>query len=155
MDLEAVPGVGEKTAAALAELADPDGALREGDVATLSRAPGISEGRAARITRAAIRHEHGEDGDFLATSRAREVYRDALSLLQDRTVTDYAARQLETLYPSTADSRIEEVRTFATGVWRPPTPKRAPAPGSRSPKSASNSSTTPRGWPNSPGGTRP
>jgi DNA mismatch repair protein MutS2 len=113
MDLTSIPGVGEKTAAALAELDDPETALAAGDVATLSRAPGISEGRAARIARGAIRDQHGDPGGFAATPRARELHREALSLLQERTVTDYAARRLETLYPSGVESRIEEVRAFA------------------------------------------
>jgi len=112
MDLEAIPGVGSKTAERLRELDDPAGALETGDVAAIARAPGISEGRAARIARAAVRRRHGDDGAFLATDRAREVYRSALSLLQDRAVTDYAERRLETLYPSSTESRIEEVRAF-------------------------------------------
>jgi dsDNA-specific endonuclease/ATPase MutS2 len=110
MDLESVPGVGAKTAAALAELDDPERALETGDVATLSSAPGISEGRAARIARAAIQRRHGDHGDFLATDRATELYEQALSLLQARTVTDDAAARLRTLYPSATESRIAEVR---------------------------------------------
>jgi dsDNA-specific endonuclease/ATPase MutS2 len=113
MDLESVSGVGSKTADALTELDDPERALREGDVAELARAPGISEGRAARIARAAIRDDHDDPGGFLATDRARELYRDALDLLQDRTVTDYAAKRLETIYPSSVPGRIEGVREFA------------------------------------------
>jgi len=113
MDLESVSGVGEKTAAALSELDDPEGALRTGDVATLAQAPGISEGRAARIARAAIRDEHDDPGGWAATSRAREIYRDALGLLQERTVTDYAAKRLETIYPSSVPERIETVRERA------------------------------------------
>ncbi|MFB6122088.1 MAG: endonuclease MutS2 [Haloferacaceae archaeon] len=113
MELTAIPGVGEKTAAALSDLDDAERALREGDVAALARAPGVSEGRAAAIARAAIRREHGDDGDFLATDRAREIYRDVLSLLQARTVTDYAASRLETFFPTASASRIEEVRAFA------------------------------------------
>ena len=123
MDLQSVPGVGEKTAAALAELDDPERALRDGDVAALARAPGISEGRAAAIARGAIRKRHADDGGFLATDRAREVYDDALSLLQERTVTDYAARRVETFFPTAAASRIEEVRAFvADAVERDPDP---------------------------------
>jgi len=113
MDVREVPGVGEKTADRLAELDDPEAALEAGDVAAIARAPGISDGRAARIARAAVRHRHGDDGEFLGTDRARELYRDALDLLQERAVTDYAARRLETLYPSTSESRIAEVREFA------------------------------------------
>jgi len=113
MDFEAIPGVGEKTATRLADLDDPERALREGDVAAIARAPGISEGRAARIARGAIRAEHDDPGGFLGTDRTRELYRDALALLQDRTVTDYGARRLETLYPSAVRSRIDEVRAFA------------------------------------------
>ena len=113
MDLESVPGVGEKTAAALETLENPERALREGDVATLSRAPGVSPGRAARIARGVVRQRHDDPGGFTATDRARDIHRELLSLLQERAVTDYAARRLETLYPSTVDSRIEEVRAFA------------------------------------------
>ncbi|QFU82054.1 MutS-related protein [Natronorubrum aibiense] len=113
MDLESIPGVGEKTARALAALDDPERALRTGDVATIASAPGISQGRAARIARGAIRLEHDDPGGFLATDRAREVYRDVLALLKSRTVTDYAAQRLETIYPSPRRSRIEEVQAFA------------------------------------------
>ncbi|WP_440990324.1 MutS-related protein [Haloarchaeobius baliensis] len=112
MELSAIPGVGAKTADALAELDDPEAALRAGDVATLARAPGVSEGRAARIARAAIRTEHDDPGGFLATDRAREVYRAMLEELQARTVTDYGAKRMETFYPSAAESRIAEVREF-------------------------------------------
>jgi len=113
MDLTAIPGVGEKTAASLAELDDPAAAIENGDVAAVARAPGISQGRAARIVRAAIRKRHDDEGAFLATPRAREVYRDVLELLEVRTVTDYAAARLETLYPSASDSRIAEVRQLS------------------------------------------
>ncbi|MFW5963240.1 MAG: helix-hairpin-helix domain-containing protein, partial [Natronomonas sp.] len=123
-ELETIPGVGAKTAERLAELDDPEAALAAGDVATLARAPGISDGRAARIARAAIRDRHGDDGDFLATARAREIYDDALGLLQERAVTHYAEKRLETLYPSASESRIEEVRAFAReAVEREPTPE--------------------------------
>ncbi|WP_254272709.1 helix-hairpin-helix domain-containing protein [Haloarcula marina] len=128
MELESVPGVGAKTAAALRELDDPERALSEGDVATLARAPGISEGRAARIARGAIRADHDDPGGFAATPRAREIFRDALGLLQERTVTDYAAKRLETLYPSGVQSRIEEVRAFAErAMARDPDPAVAEA----------------------------
>ncbi|WP_181685269.1 helix-hairpin-helix domain-containing protein [Halorhabdus salina] len=110
MDLRAIPGVGEKTAERLAELEDPADAIEAGDVARVARAPGIGEGRAARIIRAAIRRRHDDEGKFLATTRAQEVYREILGLLEDRTVTDYAAARLQTLYPSASESRIEEVR---------------------------------------------
>jgi len=121
MELSAIPGVGEKTAAALSELDDPERALQEGDVATIARAPGLSQGRAARIARAAIRETHDDPGGFLATDRAREVYDSLLDLLQARAVTDYAAQRLETFYPSTAASRIEEVQAFSrTAMERDP-----------------------------------
>ena len=113
MDIETIPGVGEKTAAALSELDDPERALRDGDVAALARAPGISDGRAARIARAAIRREHGDPGGFAATPRAQEIYRDALDLVADHAVTRYAERRLETFYPSPSRSRVEEAREFA------------------------------------------
>ena len=112
MEFEAIPGVGEKTAAALSELDDAERALSEGDVATLARAPGLSEGRAAAVARGAIRRRHDDDGGFLATDRAREIYDDVLGLLRERTVTDYAAKRVATLYPTQSASRIAEVRTF-------------------------------------------
>ncbi|SDX76043.1 dsDNA-specific endonuclease/ATPase MutS2 [Halobellus clavatus] len=112
MEFEAIPGVGEKTAAALSELDDAERALREGDVATLASAPGLSEGRAAAVARGAIRRRHDDGGGFLATDRAREVYDDVLGLLRERTVTDYAARRIETFYPTRSASRIDEVREF-------------------------------------------
>ncbi|GAB3415480.1 endonuclease MutS2 [Haloparvum alkalitolerans] len=124
MDLEAIPGVGAKTARALEELDDPEAALEAGDVAALARAPGVTEGRAAQIARGAIRRRHEEDGGrLLATDRAREVYRDAIDLLRERTVTDYAAKRLETFYPSASASRIEEVQAFARAAMaRDPDP---------------------------------
>jgi dsDNA-specific endonuclease/ATPase MutS2 len=113
MELAAIPGVGEKTAAALSELDDPETALRDGDVARIAEAPGISEGRAARIARAAIRERHDDPGGFLATDRARDVYESVLDRLRERTVTDYGAKRVATLYPSAVASRIEEVQSFA------------------------------------------
>ncbi|UPM43450.1 MutS-related protein [Halocatena salina] len=114
MELETVPGVGARTAEQLSVLDDPERALREGDVTTIARAPNISEGRAARIARNAIRERHEDQAEFLQTDRARELYQSALSLLQERAVTDHARKHLETLYPSTTRSRIEEVRAFVT-----------------------------------------
>jgi len=110
MELTSIPGVGAKTANALAELDDPQTALQNGDVAAVARAPGISTGRAARIVRAAIRERHDDPGGFAATGRARELHREALELLKARTVTKYGGARLETLYPSGSESRIEEVR---------------------------------------------
>ncbi|NEU55374.1 helix-hairpin-helix domain-containing protein [Halorussus sp. MSC15.2] len=124
MELEAIPGVGSKTATALSELDDPERALRTGDVAELASAPGITEGRAAAIARGAIRERHDDPGGFLATDRAKELYRDALGLLKDRTVTSYGEKRLETLYPSGVESRIEEVREFAErALERDPDPE--------------------------------
>ncbi|WP_423995975.1 MutS-related protein [Halorubrum trapanicum] len=113
MQLEAIPGVGAKTAAALRELDDPAATVESGDVAAIARAPGVNEARAARIARGAIRRRHGDDGRVLATDRARELYREAIDLLRERTVTDYAAKRLETFYPSASASRIAEAQAFA------------------------------------------
>lgn len=113
MEITAIEGVGSKTAEALSALDDPERALRDGDVATLAQAPGITEARAARIARAAIRDRHDDPGEFLATPRAREIYHELLQLLEDRTVTDYGAARIETFFPTSAHSRIEEVREFA------------------------------------------
>ncbi|SFS32458.1 helix-hairpin-helix domain-containing protein [Halostagnicola kamekurae] len=123
MELETIPGVGEKTARSLATLEDPERALKSGDVAALAKAPGITQGRAARIARGAIRREHDDPGGFLATERAREVYREVLSLCKERTVTEYGAQRLETIYPSPCRSRIEEVQTFVReAIERDPDP---------------------------------
>ncbi|WP_424013726.1 MutS-related protein [Halorubrum xinjiangense] len=113
MELEAIPGVGAKTAAALRELDDPAATVESGDVAAIARAPGVNEARAARIARGAIRRRHDDEGRVLATDRARELYREAIDLLRERTVTDYAAKRLETFYPSSSASRIEEAQAFA------------------------------------------
>jgi dsDNA-specific endonuclease/ATPase MutS2 len=113
MELEAIPGVGAKTADALRSLDDPESALERGDVAAVAAAPGVTEGRAARIVRGAIRARHDDDGGFLATDRAREVYEGVLELLQERAVTEYASQRLRTFYPSAVDSRIAEANEFA------------------------------------------
>ena len=121
-ELEEIDGVGAKTAERLAELDDPRAALKAGDVARIARAPGVSEGRAARIARAAIRHRHDDSSEFLATERARELYESVLELLKERAVTGYGKRRLETLYPSASMDRIAEVREFAeAAVNREPT----------------------------------
>ncbi|MDZ7745010.1 MAG: endonuclease MutS2 [Halobacteriales archaeon] len=112
MELESVPGVGAKTAARLRELDDPEAVLDRGDVAAIARAPQVSEGQAARIARGAIRARHDDTDNFLATDRARALYDDALDLLQAETVTDYAAKRLETFYPSASESRLAETRAF-------------------------------------------
>jgi len=112
MDLEAIPGVGKKTAQALRTLEDPVAVVKSGDVAAIARAPGVTEARAARVARGAIRHRHDDTDRVLATDRAREVYRDAMGLLQSRTVTEYAEKRLETFYPSGSSSRIGEVQSF-------------------------------------------
>ncbi|PSQ53860.1 DNA mismatch repair protein MutS [Halobacteriales archaeon SW_8_65_20] len=128
MELESVPGVGEKTAARLRDLDDPEAALERGDVAAISRAPEISEGQAARITRGAIRARHADTTEFLATDRARELYDDALRLLRAETVTDYAAKRLATFYPSASESRLAESRAFTEAALdREPTPEIADA----------------------------
>ena len=110
MEFESIPGVGSKTADSLAELDEPETALRNGDVLTLMDAPGISEGRAAAIARGAIRRRHDDPGGLLATEQARTIYDRLLSLLQERAVTTYAEKRLATLYPSARASRIDEVR---------------------------------------------
>ena len=122
MELTAIPGVGEKTAQALAELDDPETAIRHGDVARLASAPGITAGTAARIAREAIKVEHGVSGEFLGTDRAQQIYDDVQSLLCELAVTDYGARRLETLFPTASRSRIDEVREISEAAMeRSPT----------------------------------
>jgi DNA mismatch repair protein MutS2 len=113
MELEAIPGVGPKTREALAALEDPEDALERGDVAALASAPDISQGRAVRIVRNAIRERHDDPGGFLATDRAEAVYRSLLDRLADRAVTDYGRDRIETFYPSAVEARIEETRAIA------------------------------------------
>ena len=121
-DLKSIDGVGEKTAERLAELDDPREALEAGDVAEIARAPGISDGRAARIVRAAIRRRHDDPGEFLATDRAEELYESVLESLKARAVTEYGRKRLETFYPSASADRIAEVRAFTErAVQREPT----------------------------------
>ncbi|MFB6163210.1 MAG: helix-hairpin-helix domain-containing protein [Halococcoides sp.] len=110
MEPESIPGVGPKTASALAEIDDAERALREGDVSAIAAAPTITPARAARIARSAIQHRHGESGDVLATDRAQEIHRSIVSIVQDRAVTEAGRQQVRTLYPSTARSRIDAVR---------------------------------------------
>ena len=112
MELTSVPGVGAKTADALAQLDDPEDALESGDVTRLARAPGISTGRAAKIARGAIRARHDDPGGWAATDRAKEIRSAARSLVQRRAVTDYAEKRLATLYPSAVPERIAEVREW-------------------------------------------
>ncbi|MFB6086442.1 MAG: endonuclease MutS2 [Halodesulfurarchaeum sp.] len=114
MDIDAIPGVGPKTREALATLEDPVDALERGDVATIASARGISQGRAVRIVRNAIRHRHDDPGGFLATDRAEAVYEGLLAELAARTVTDYGRHRVETFYPSRVEERIEETRAVAT-----------------------------------------
>ena len=123
MELEAIPGVGEKTAEALRELDDPVATVESGDVAAIARAPGVSEARAARVARGAIRRRHDDTGRLLATDRARGVYRDVLDLVKQRAVTDYAEKRLETFYPSASAARIAEAQAFVSAaIERDPAP---------------------------------
>jgi hypothetical protein len=64
MQFEDIPGVGPKTAAALEELDDAKRALKDGDVAALSRSPEISDGRATAVARGVIRRRHNDDSIF-------------------------------------------------------------------------------------------
>lgn len=116
MQFEDIPGVGPKTAAALEELDDAERALKDGDVAALSRSPEISDGRATAVARGVIRKRHNDDSNFLATRRAREIHQDVLALLRDRAITEYATKRLATLYPTASSTRIEEARAFVTAA---------------------------------------
>ena len=109
--LEAIPGIGEKTATALAELEDPLTALTDGDVLTLASAPGISPRRAARLVRNARRDRHDDETAVLQTDRAEEIAATLIERFQSYTVTDYGYWWFETLYPSTAMERIDAVRS--------------------------------------------
>jgi DNA mismatch repair protein MutS2 len=124
MEFESIPGVGAKTASVLADYEGAERALARGDVIALASAPGISEGRAARIARGAVRKKYDDSSKLLRTDRAREIYRELLSLLQGRAVTTYGKRRLETFYPTGAPSRIEEVQSFAMrALERDPDPE--------------------------------
>ncbi len=131
MELTAIPGVGEKTADALADLEDPLAAIERGDVATLARAPGISPTRAARIVRAAADARYDDEGEFLATDRATAIYNELLALLQARAETDYARYRLETIYPTSSAERLDALRTLAERAL-----EREPDPAVREPLGA-------------------
>ena len=110
MELTAIPGIGEKTAAALATIDDPVGAIERGDVLSLARADGITTGQAVNIVRAGIRYRHGQSDPFLATDRAVAVHEELLALLTDYAATSAAAHRLETFIPTSDPDRIEAVR---------------------------------------------
>ena len=112
MELESVPGVGPKTADALAELDDPVDALVGGDVAAVAEAAQLPTGRAVRLVRNAQRAAHGDTDEFLATDRARELYRELVTELQGFAETAPGQARLATFYPSASTSRIDEVRSF-------------------------------------------
>lgn len=109
MDLESIPGVGAKTAAALAEAEGIETALERVDVAAIAAVSGISPARAVRIARGAIRKRHGDDSRLLASDHSRAIHRDLLDLLKSYTVTRYGAHRFETFYPSAHPDRIAEV----------------------------------------------
>ncbi|WIV67582.1 MutS-related protein [Natrialbaceae archaeon AArc-T1-2] len=98
MRLEEYWGVGPKTRETLeAELGTQQAvaAIENGDVRALTDA-GIPRGRATRILRRAI----GDDGvDRLATSDARDAYKDVLELLVEHAVTERAADRVRVLTP--------------------------------------------------------
>lgn len=108
--LDAIPGIGEKTAAALSKLEDPLAALTDGDVLTISSAPGISPRRAARLVRNTRRYRYDDETPLLKTERAEEIRSELIELFQGYTVTDYGYWWFETLYPATAPARIDTVR---------------------------------------------
>ena len=110
MELTAIPGVGEKTATALAELEDPVGAIERGDVFAIAGADGVTTGQAVNIVRAGIRRRYGVADPFLATERAEDVHAELLALLTSFTATDYAAKRLETFVPTGAPAHIDDVR---------------------------------------------
>ena len=110
MELTAIPGIGEKTARALAELEDPIGAIERGDVFALAGADGVTTGQAVNIVRAGIRRRYGVEHPFLATDRADAVHAELLALLTSFTATDYAAKRLETFVPTGAPAHVEDVR---------------------------------------------
>lgn len=114
MELTAIPGVGEKTAAALASLEDPETAIERGNVAAIADAPGISPGRAAHIVRGAIRERFGDESKFLRTARAAELYETLLDLLQAEAVTTYGRHRLSTFYPTGNAERLAEARERTT-----------------------------------------
>jgi DNA mismatch repair protein MutS2 len=113
MQLEAYWGVGPKTRTALESslgTAAAVEAIESGDLRTLVDA-GLGESRAARIVRRA-RSEAGMD--LLATSDARDVYKEIIELAAEHAVSRTAAGQLRTLTPlvdrDEIESRLDSVR---------------------------------------------
>lgn len=112
MELESVPGVGPKTADSLRELDDPVDTLLEGDVTTIATTADLPSGQAVRLVRNAQRAVHGDTTEFLATDRARAIYRDLIDDLQEYAKTDAGRSRLATFYPSASAERVEEARHF-------------------------------------------
>lgn len=110
MELQSVPGVGPKTADSLRELDDPVEALMEGDVAAIASAADLPTGRAVTLVQNAQRAVHGDTTEFLATVRARELYRDLIDNLQQYARTSTGRARLATFYPSASRERIDEAR---------------------------------------------
>ena len=110
MELEAIRGVGPKTAAALAKLPDAEAAIQRGDVYRLAQAPGVSEARAVQIIEGALRDQFADDSELLGTAMAEAIYEDLLAVLTAHAETQYGRAKLRTLYPTTSMERIETVR---------------------------------------------
>ncbi|WP_121822918.1 MutS-related protein [Halostella salina] len=109
MRLEEFWGVGPKTRELLTEALGVEAAveaIESGDVRTLTAA-GLSRGRATRILRRAT----GEAGmDTLATSDAREVYKELLELARAHAVTRDAADRIQVLTPTAShEARVDRL----------------------------------------------
>jgi len=107
MRLEDYWGIGPKTSQLLAEELSVEAAIEaieSADIRTLTGA-GLSRGRATRILR---RVEGGQAMDRLATSDARDVYKDLLDLIDDFAVTAHAADQIRVLTPLATPAAMRE-----------------------------------------------
>jgi hypothetical protein len=119
MRLEDYWGVGPKTSERLRETLGTDAAvdaIESADIRALADA-GIARGRAIRI----LRRANGDAGmAMLATSDARSVYDELLSLAGEYAVTEHAADRIRVLTPladrEAVETRLDEILA-ATEAW--------------------------------------
>ncbi|MFC6988935.1 DNA mismatch repair protein [Haloplanus sp. GCM10025708] len=119
MRLEDYWGVGPKTAAQLRETIGEEAAIEAIDSANVRRLAdaGVASGRVIRILR---RANAGAAIDLLATTDARDVYDDILSLASDYALTRHAADRIRVLTPlsnrDAIEDRLDEV-VAARDLW--------------------------------------
>lgn len=110
-----IRGVGKKTVKRLEkEFGTEEEVLervKQGDVASLCRAPGVGEWKAAEIIKNAIAEEYGCES-LLKTDTIKEIYNEIQSELRKRACTEYGEAKLRIFFPTNSRERIKEVRRW-------------------------------------------